>query len=101
MQARRPVDLVRALALIHHLAISNIVPLVNVADYFADLGEYLIIEFMPKSDSQVKRLLASRVDIFSEDIKRGFEADFCQLFEIVEKISVTGSERSLYLMRQR
>ena len=41
MQARGPVDLVMALALIHHLAISNNVPLVDVADYFADLGEYL------------------------------------------------------------
>lgn len=101
MQARGPVDLVMALALIHHLAISNNVPLVDVADYFADLGEYLIIEFVPKSDSQVKRLLASRVDIFPEYTELGFETAFGQSFEIVEKVSVIGSDRSLYLMRRR
>lgn len=101
MQARGPVDLVMALALIHHLAISNNVPLVDVAKYFVDLGEYLIIEFVPKSDSQVKRLLASRLDIFPEYTELGFEAAFTHSFELVDKVSVTGSERSLYLMRRR
>ena len=101
MQARGPVDLVMALALIHHLAISNNVPLVDVAKYFADLGEYLIIEFVPKSDSQVRRLLASRLDIFPEYTELGFESAFHNSFEILEKVSVTSSERSLYLMRRR
>jgi len=78
MQARGPVDLVMALALIHHLAISNNVPLLDVADYFADLGEYLIIEFVPKSDSQVKRLLASRLDIFPDYTLEGFKQAFTQ-----------------------
>jgi len=101
MQDRGPVDLVMALALIHHLAISNNLPLINVANYLAELGEYLIVEFVPKSDSQVKRLLASRVDIFPEYTEHGFEAAFDQLFEILEKAPVLGSERSLYLMKHR
>ncbi len=101
MKARGPVDLMMALALIHHLAISNNVPLVDVADYLADLGENLIIEFVPKSDSRVKRLLASRLDIFPEYSELGFEEAFNYSFEIVEKVSVTGSERSLYLLKHR
>jgi hypothetical protein len=101
MQTRGPVDLVMALALIHHLAISNNLPLINVANYLAELGEYLIIEFVPKSDSQVKRLLASRLDIFPEYTGLGFEAAFDQLFEILEKTHVLDSERSLYLMKHR
>ena len=101
MQARGPVDLVMALALIHHLAISNNVPLIDVANYLAELGEHLVIEFVPKSDSQVKRLLASRVDIFPEYTELGFEAAFDQLFEILEKAPVLGSERSIYLMKHR
>ena len=101
MQARGPVDLVMALALIHHLAISNNVPLVDVAAYFADLGEHLIIEFVPKSDSQVKRLLASRLDIFPDYNEDGFEAAFDSHFEILDKTSVEGSERTLYLMKRK
>lgn len=100
MQARGPVDLVMALALIHHLAISNNVPLVDVADYFADLGEYLIIEFVPKSDSQVKRLLASRLDIFPEYTLEGFRQAFLQHFTLLDEKPVQGSERTLFLMKR-
>ncbi len=45
---RGPADVVMALALVHHLAISNNVPLVRVAELFATCGEWLIIEFVPK-----------------------------------------------------
>ena len=100
MQARGPVDLVMALALIHHLAISNNVPLVDVADYFADLGEYLIIEFVPKSDSQVKRLLASRLDIFPDYTLEGFKQAFTQHYILLDEKPVQGSERTLFLMKR-
>lgn len=100
MQARGPVDLVMALALIHHLAISNNVPLADVADYFADLGEYLIIEFVPKSDSQVKRLLASRLDIFPTYTLEGFKRAFSHRYALLDEKSVQGSERTLFLMKK-
>ncbi len=100
MQARGPVDLVMALALIHHLAISNNVPLADVASYFADLGENLIIEFVPKSDSQVKRLLASRLDIFPDYTLEGFRKAFAQRFVILDEKPVEGSERTLFLMKR-
>lgn len=100
MQARGPVDLVMALALIHHLAISNNVPLVDVANYFADLGEYLIIEFVPKSDSQVKRLLASRLDIFPDYTLEGFRQAFTQHYVLLDEQPVQGSERTLFLMKR-
>ena len=100
MQARGPVDLVMALALIHHLAISNNVPLVDVADYFADLGEYLIIEFVPKSDLQVKRLLASRLDIFPDYTLEGFKEAFTKSYVLLDEKPVQGSERTLFLMKR-
>ena len=50
-----------ALALIHHLAITNNVPLRDIGEFFADLAPRLIIEFVPKTDSQVQRLLAKNV----------------------------------------
>ena len=62
-------DCVLALALVHHLAIGNNLPLRNIADYLASLAEWLIIEFVPKSDAKVKLLLGSREDIF-EDVFR-------------------------------
>ena len=64
LAARGPVDALLALALVHHLAISNNLPLERIAEYFSRVCHWLIIEFVPKSDSQVRRLLASRADIF-------------------------------------
>lgn len=97
---RGPADLVQALAIVHHLAISNNVPLVKVAAYLAELGRALVIEFVPKSDSQVKRLLASREDIFDTYTREGFEAAFRQHFTIEAAEPIAGSERILYLMRK-
>ena len=96
---RGPTDLAMALALIHHLVIANNVPLVDAARYFARLGRKLIIEFVPKSDSQVRRLLASRVDIFPDYTQEGFEEAFRGCFEIERREPIRGSERHLYLMR--
>jgi hypothetical protein len=96
--ARGPADLVLALALVHHLAISNNVPLPQLADFFTQTAKWSVIEFVPKTDSQVKRLLASREDIFPNYTRDGFEAAFREKFKIYEAVNVNESERVLYLM---
>ncbi len=53
-------DTLMALALIHHLAISNNLPFEKIAAFFATLAPSLVIEFVPKTDSQVQKLLAHR-----------------------------------------
>lgn len=96
--ARGPADLVLALALVHHLAIGNNVPLDRVASFFAELGRALVIEFVPKSDSQVKRLLATREDVFDDYDRDSFEAAFSKYFRIDEADPVEGTERTMYRM---
>lgn len=95
---RGPVDMLFALALIHHLAISNNVPLAQVAEFFAELGNWLIIEFVPKADSQVQKLLKSRDDIFDQYTKEGFEQAFGLYFNLQEAVPLKESERILYLL---
>jgi hypothetical protein len=98
---RSSADAVMALALIHHLAISNNVPLGHVAALLARLGRDLIIEFVPKSDPKVAVLLATREDVFPDYTEAGFEAAFGTLFDIERKTRLEGSERALYRMRRR
>jgi ribosomal protein L11 methylase PrmA len=95
---RRPADMVLSLALIHHLAISNNVPLPQVAEFFQRVGKWLVIEFVPKSDSQVQKLLVSREDIFPNYTRDGFEGAFMEKFAIRESVVLRESERVLYLM---
>jgi len=61
-----PADAVLALSPVHHLAISNNVPLSQIAGFLSDISRWLSIEFVPKSDSQVQRLLATKEDIFPD-----------------------------------
>jgi hypothetical protein len=98
---RGPADMILALALIHHMAISNNVPLPRLSEYFASMAEWLVVEFVPKSDSQVQRLLTSRKDIFPDYTVESFETVFSQSFEVVERIPLKGTERILYLMKRQ
>ena len=92
---------VLALALIHHLAISNNVPLEKLSAFFATIARVLIIEFVPKEDSQVKRLLATREDIFPDYHLAGFEKAFGQNFEFTRKAAIKGSDGTLYLLTRK
>lgn len=92
-------DMLLALALVHHLAISNNVPLPHIAAEFARLGQWLIIEFVPKSDKKVQQLLAAREDIFPHYTREGFEAAFAACFDLLDTQSITDSDRLLYLMK--
>lgn len=98
---RASIDTVMALALVHHLAISNNLPLPKIALFFKRICHKLIIEFVPKSDSQTKRLLSSREDIFSDYNIEGFKNAFEPLFEFVSEEKIPGSERTLYLLTRR
>ena len=101
MQQRSPADMVFSLALIHHLAISNNLPLQTIADYFAGLGKYLVMEFVPKGDSQVDILLSTREDIFPNYTEEGFEKAFKTRYAVVQKEKIKGSKRTLYLLRRK
>lgn len=98
---RGPADAVLSLAMIHHLAISNNVPLNQLALFFRELCSWLIIEFIPKSDSQVQRLLTTRADIFPNYTFEEFERIFTKYFKIHRCESILDSERFLYLMEGR
>jgi len=99
--ARGPVDMLLALALIHHLAISNNLPLDSIAEFFAGTAKWSVVEFVPKTDSQVQRLLSTRKDIFDRYTVEGFEEAFKHFFTVVEKKPVSGSERMLYLLKRK
>lgn len=98
MLERRSADLVLALGLIHHLAISNNVPLAMIAELFGELGENLIVEFIPKSDSQVEKLLSTREDVFPDYTIEGFRAAFGEYYSIAEEREIPDTQRTIFRM---
>jgi len=98
LQERGPVDAALALALVHHLAFGNNLPLSRLADFFGRHCQHLLIEFVPKDDPQSRKLLAPRGDIFPDYSRQHFEAAFEQNFRTWNAVKVEDTERVMYFM---
>jgi len=98
---RGPADLVLALALVHHLAIANNVPFSRIAAFLAEIARHLVIEFVPKEDPKVQKLLAGRADIFSDYSRSAFEGALGANFDILDVVPLNNSSRVLYWMKRR
>jgi ribosomal protein L11 methylase PrmA len=101
LEERGPADAALALALVHHLAISNNLPLERIASFFSRICRRLIIEFIPKEDPQVQKLLSTREDIFESYHRQAFEFAFGKYFTLKSSIKIRGTTRTLYLMEKR
>lgn len=97
---RGPADTALALALIHHLAISNNTPFRKIANFFRELSNSLIVEFIPKEDPQVQKLLLNREDIFTDYTRENFESSFEEYFSIERVERIEDSKRTIYLMEK-
>ncbi|KAF5083743.1 hypothetical protein DSECCO2_85450 [anaerobic digester metagenome] len=95
---RGSADMVIALALIHHICISHNIPINFVSQFFYDITQHLIIEFIPKSDSQIQEMLLMREDIFIDYNVDIFESEFSKKFSIIRKENLIDSKRILYYM---
>lgn len=96
---RGPADLVFALALVHHLAIGNNVPLPDVVARLAELGGHLLVEWVPKDDPKVRVLLATRQDVFADYTPEAFDAAVEAAGTVVARTPVPGTGRELVLVR--
>jgi ribosomal protein L11 methylase PrmA len=94
-------DVILALALVHHLAISRNVPLPMLLDLFAAMAPWAIVEFVPKEDVMVRRLLATRRDVFPDYTLEGFRTAAAVRWDVVTEAPIEESPRTLFLLRRR
>jgi hypothetical protein len=97
---RAGADVTLSLALVHHLAISRNVPLEMFIDLLATIAPAAIVEFVPKEDPMVRRLLAARRDVFPGYTLDGFRAAACTRFSIAAESPIEDSGRVLFLLRR-
>ena len=72
----------------------------RIARFLAQLCRWAVVEFVPKSDEKVSRLLLDRDDIFPDYTFDGFEASVAPWFENDDRVPIEGSSRVLYLLRR-
>ena len=101
LEQRGPVDAVLALALVHHLTLGGNVPLARVAEWFARLTDTLVIEWVPETDPQVRRLVQHRPEQPLPYDRAAFDAAFASRFAVVDSEPVGDSGRVLLVMQTR
>ena len=96
LQRRTQGDAVIGLALIHHLAIAKNLPLQGVIDWLIDMAPQGVLEFVPKQDPMVQRLLQLREDLFVDYNEQTFVDCLQARARIVKSIVASASGRILY-----
>ena len=89
-------DAVIALAVVHHLAITKNLPLHQVIDWIIDMAPQGVIEFVPKSDPMVQRLLNLREDIFANYDEDSFRSIMATRARIIKSSVVSSGGRTLF-----
>jgi hypothetical protein len=95
-------DLVLALALVHHVAISANVPVREFIDWLASLGSALVIEFPTREDPMVQKLLAPKREGLHPDYELGFfERCLNEAFQVERSERLESGTRVLYYARPK
>ncbi len=89
-------DAVLALAFEHHLSIAKNIPLDQVVEWIMRLAPRGLIEFVPKEDETVQKMLELKGDIFKNYNIENFEKFICRNGKIINKSVVSHSGRTIY-----
>ena len=101
-RARGKFDAVLMLAVIHHMLVTERVPLADIIDLAAELTtNLLVIEFIAPDDSMFQRLTRGREELHKGLTPDLFESLCRRYFDIVRMQHVEGTARRLYLLRKR
>ena len=99
-RARGTFDAIFLLALLHHLLVTERIPLEEIIDLAADLTTDLaVIEFVGTDDPMFQRLLRGRDALYEHLTPEVFEAAARKRFRIVRSEQLPGSRR-LYLLQK-
>lgn len=89
-------ELILCLALVHHLVISQGIPLPELVRWLTALAPELIIEFVDKSDPMVKRLLRGRRDNYTDYSADVLRECLSESMEIVQTEALECGTRTLF-----
>jgi SAM-dependent methyltransferase len=99
-RARASFDMVLMLAVIHHMLVSERVPLAEIIRLASELTNRLaVIEYVDPADPMFRRIARGRDHLHKDLTPESFEADCCERFEILR--SQGNGTRRLYLLRKK
>ena len=101
-RSRGTFDLVLMLAVVHHMLVSERIPLHSIFELASELTtNFLVIEFVPPDDPMFRQLTRGRDHLHRDLSKDGFEAASQKFFETIKAVRLGETNRWLYLLRKR
>jgi SAM-dependent methyltransferase len=100
-RARGGFDAVLLLAVIHHMLVTERIPLAEILALAAELSTGIVVaEYVDPQDSMFRRLTRGREHLHSDLNQQVFENACRAHFEIVRSQQIEGTHRRLYLLRR-
>jgi hypothetical protein len=94
-------EMALALALEHHLHISNQISFSQIAEMFSLFSKrYLITEFVPANDEKVRILVKDRNVSLNEYTIENFTIALSKYYKIIEQTEIMGSKRTIMLLEK-
>ena len=94
-------DLVLMLAVVHHLRVTEGVPVAEQFDAVAGITRrHLLVEYVPVTDPMFAAIARGREPLYGDCLRAEFEATLLQRFQIERKHELPNG-RVLYLARRR
>lgn len=101
-RARGNFDALLMLAVIHHMMVTDRVPLPEIIDLAAEMTrDLVIIEYIAPDDSMFRRITRGRDHLHADLTEQVFENTAATRFDIVRKHHIEGSSRTLYALRRK
>jgi predicted RNA methylase len=101
-RAQGAFDLVLMLAVIHHMLVSERVPLDEILRLAEDLTtDLLIVEFVAPDDPMFQRLTRGRGHLFNDLTNDAFRNACLQRFDVVLCRRLAGANRWIYLLKKK
>jgi len=95
-------DGVLMLALIHHLLVTERIPLEEILRLAYELtNSLLVIEFIEPGDAMFRRLTRGRDYLHAALEAKDFESACAPYFEIVRSLALPGTQRRMYCLRKK
>lgn len=102
VRARGQFRMVMVLALLHHLIVTERVPLKFVIKLLFDLdAPFLLIEWVSPEDPRFRQIAKTHGDLYANLSDAVFERDLEAYFRIVERLPLASKTRTLYLCERR
>ncbi|HEV2911823.1 MAG TPA: methyltransferase domain-containing protein [Pyrinomonadaceae bacterium] len=101
-RARHQSDAVMMLAVIHHMLVSERIPLPEILELAAELTEnILIIEFVGTDDPMFQRITRGREHLYAYLTREFFELNAHQHFNVLRSQEIEPSRRWIYLLQRK